>query len=46
VTVEPDPLRALAAARALAGVAGTVLATGSICLVGDLLHGGEHDTRD
>jgi dihydrofolate synthase / folylpolyglutamate synthase len=37
VTVEPEPLRALAAARALAGDDGTVLATGSICLVGDLL---------
>ncbi|HEX5146297.1 MAG TPA: cyanophycin synthetase [Conexibacter sp.] len=37
VTVEPDPHAALEAARALAGEDGVVLATGSICLVGDLL---------
>ncbi len=37
VHVEPDPVAALATARALAGAHGTVLATGSICLVGDLL---------
>jgi dihydrofolate synthase/folylpolyglutamate synthase len=35
--IEPDPRRALARARALAGPAGTVLATGSIYLVADLL---------
>ncbi|HEX4804607.1 MAG TPA: cyanophycin synthetase, partial [Conexibacter sp.] len=43
VHVEPDPLRALETARALAGADGTVLATGSICLVGDLLLAGAAD---
>ena len=36
-TLEPDPNRALERARALAGPGGTVLATGSIYLVADLL---------
>jgi dihydrofolate synthase/folylpolyglutamate synthase len=36
-TLEADPHRALARARALAGAGGTVLATGSIYLVADLL---------
>jgi dihydrofolate synthase/folylpolyglutamate synthase len=35
--IEPDPRRAVARARELAGVNGTVLATGSIYLVADLL---------
>ena len=35
--IEPDPRRAVERARALAGPAGTVLATGSIYLVADLL---------
>jgi hypothetical protein len=35
--VEPDPRRAVALARALAGPGGVVLATGSIYLVADLL---------
>jgi dihydrofolate synthase / folylpolyglutamate synthase len=35
--VEPDPRRALARAREIAGPEGTVLATGSIYLVADLL---------
>jgi dihydrofolate synthase/folylpolyglutamate synthase len=35
--IEPDPRRALERARALAGPQGTVLATGSIYLVADLL---------
>lgn len=34
--VEPDPVRALASARVLAGPHGLVLATGSLALVGDL----------
>jgi dihydrofolate synthase/folylpolyglutamate synthase len=37
VTVEANPRRALSVARALAGRDGVVLATGSICLAGDLL---------
>jgi len=37
VTVEPDPHRALARAREIAGPDGTVLATGSIYLVADLV---------
>jgi dihydrofolate synthase / folylpolyglutamate synthase len=35
--IEPDPRRALASARALAGTDGAVLATGSIYLIADLL---------
>ena len=35
--VQPDPRRALARARELAGPEGAVLATGSIYLVADLL---------
>ena len=35
--IEPDPRRAVERARALAGRNGTVLATGSIYLVADLL---------
>ena len=38
--IEPDPRRALARAQALAGDAGTVIATGSIYLVADLLSHG------
>ncbi len=43
VAVEPDPRQALATARALAGPDGVVLATGSICLVGDLLAGASRE---
>jgi dihydrofolate synthase/folylpolyglutamate synthase len=35
--VEPDPRRAVALARGLAGADGIVLATGSIYLIADLL---------
>ena len=35
--IEPDPRRAVERARELAGEHGTVLATGSIYLVADLL---------
>jgi dihydrofolate synthase/folylpolyglutamate synthase len=37
---EPDPRRALARARELAGPDGVVLATGSIYLIADLLRTG------
>jgi dihydrofolate synthase/folylpolyglutamate synthase len=36
-STEPDPRRALAAARALAGADGAVLVTGTLVLVGELL---------
>jgi dihydrofolate synthase/folylpolyglutamate synthase len=40
VRIEPDPVRALAAARRLAGVGGVALATGSLYLLADLLRAG------
>ncbi len=40
VRVEPDPARALAEARRLAGPAGVALATGSLYLLADLLRAG------
>jgi len=42
---EPDPLRALALARELAGPGGVVLATGSIYLIADLLRVGGDGSR-